>query len=507
MKKVFVLGIFIIFLFILISCKKPELRKYETRAVWMSRFEYAQDKTPEESQQYIKDTFQKFHNAGLNLVIFQVRGNGDAFYKSKYEPWSDLLSDRIGTDPGWDPLQFAIDEAHQYGMELHAWVNTFPAWKAENPLPPESEPLHPILAHPEWVVCDSSGQLMHPEAGYITFSPGIREVQEHVQNVVMDIVDNYDVDGIHFDYIRYPEGSVNMGYSHDSVSVVRFQSEESNPQKLGWEPWEREQVNLFVETVYNKITEAKPWVKVSAAVIGHHHDGVWNGYHSVFQDARRWMATGKIDFIFTMTYTQINHPTAPYTTAINQWKSMQYLNRAIFPGIATYKVGRQYKIGEIWKQVELVRNEGFKGMVFFSANSLLKLLDQLEEKYYPAMALCRPAEWKAGVSLVKPQEAQFELAGENIRISWRQQNDVNQYVLYRSENIEDPKNIIAILPGTKASFELKNSGSGLTFFITAINRVGLESKPVRVTQQKIAVGICDFRVPASSSLTNDKILP
>jgi len=489
MKKVFVLGIFIIFLFTLISCKKPELRKYETRAVWMSRFEYAQDKTPEESQQYIKDAFQKFHDAGLNLIIFQVRGNGDAFYSSKYEPWSDLLSDRIGTDPGWDPLQFAIDEAHQYGMELHAWINTFPAWKAEYPLPPKSDPLHPIIAHPEWVVCDSAGQPMHPEAGYITFSPGIPAVQEHIQNVVMDIVDNYDVDGIHFDYIRYPEGSVKMGYSHDSVSVARFKSEEYNPQKLGWEPWEREQVNLFVETVYNKIAEAKPWVKISAAVIGHHHGGGWNGYCAVYQDARRWMATGKIDYIFTMTYTQINHPTAPYTTAINQWKSMQYLDRAIFPGIATYKVGRQYNLQEIWKQIELVRNEGFHGMVFFSANSLLKLLDQLEEKYYPAPTLTQPADWKRGVRILEPGEVSMVQNSQGIKFSWKSEDDVKQFVLYHSEIIEDPKNIITILPGTSANFELKDPGTAHAFFITAVNRIGQESKPVQFQDKKISASV------------------
>ncbi|MCK4689947.1 MAG: family 10 glycosylhydrolase, partial [Candidatus Marinimicrobia bacterium] len=104
----------------------------------MSRFDYTKTiKThnPDSIKQYIKDTFSKAKNANLNMIFFQVRGNGDAFYKSNYEPWSNMLTGTLGKDPGWDPLEFATETAHELGLELHAWINTFPAWRGiEDPI-------------------------------------------------------------------------------------------------------------------------------------------------------------------------------------------------------------------------------------------------------------------------------------------------------------------------------------------------------------------------------------
>ncbi|HID38242.1 MAG TPA: hypothetical protein EYP36_01850, partial [Calditrichaeota bacterium] len=171
----------LIFLILLLfSCgEKTRPLKREVRAVWMSRFEYAQGKTAKQAKAYIRDSFQKFAAAGMNTIIFQVRGQADAIYRSQYEPWSNLLTDTLGKDPGWDPLEYALTEAHDSGLDLHAWINTFPAWKSEEAPPQKSQPLHPLLAHPDWLVCDSAGNPMKPSAGYITFSPGIPAVQEH----------------------------------------------------------------------------------------------------------------------------------------------------------------------------------------------------------------------------------------------------------------------------------------------------------------------------------------
>lgn len=468
------------------ACRPPFLTKYETRAVWMSRFEYAQDKTAEESQTYIRESFRQFHEAGINVIIFQVRGNGDAFYRSQLEPWSDMLSDHIGKDPGWDPLQFAIDEARHHGLELHAWINTFPAWRAQDSLPPASEPLHPLLAHPEWLVCDSLGKPMRPAAGYLTFSPGIPEVQEHIQNVVIDIVTHYDVDGIHFDYIRYPESSVERGYSHDSVSVKRFRSVEDNPLRLDWENWQREQIHHFVSSVYNRITALKPWINISAAVIGHHHGVAWDGYRAVYQDARRWLATGKMDMLFPMTYTPIGHPTAPYELALQQWQSMSHLNRPIFPGIATYKLGGQYTPKEVYHQIKLVRRQGFPGMVFFSAQSLLTILDQLEKKYYPKAALPVPCWWKKNVPMVQARHARLEEQSDTLILSWEPQPEARKYVLYKSTDIDNPDNILVIIPGNQHSLSLAKNGSRNDYYITAINRCGVEGPAVVFNRQEIA---------------------
>ncbi|MGH2566859.1 MAG: glycoside hydrolase family 10 protein, partial [Bacteroidota bacterium] len=227
--------------------------KREARGVWMSRFEYADDSSrsnPDRAQRRIREVFEQARRAKFNMVFFQVRGNGDAFYRSAYEPWSLMLTGTLGQDPGWDPLQFALDEAHRLGLELHAWLNTFPVWRGKTP-PAESTPRSVYLEHPDWLVCDSDGKPMPLNDGYVNVSPGIPAARQHVLDVVMDMVEKYDVDGIHFDYIRYPEESTARGYSHDSISVARFTSTEGNPKRLAWDHWQREQVNEFVIDAYN----------------------------------------------------------------------------------------------------------------------------------------------------------------------------------------------------------------------------------------------------------------
>lgn len=477
-----------LFLLVLPACKKPALKKYEIRAVWMSRFEYAQGKSSEESKAFIRNAFQKFHKAGINLILFQVRGNGDAFYQSQYEPWSNLLSDSLGKDPGWDPLQFALQEAHGLGLELHAWINTFPAWKAENAPPTRSEPLHPLLAHPDWVVCDSAGNPMQPKAGYISFSPGNPQVQKHIQNVVFDIVENYDVDGLHFDYIRYPEGTDKLGYSHDSASVMRFNDSLQNPEAYSHAVWQREQVSRFLTTAYNGITARKPWVKVSAAVLGHAHSAPWNGFYSVCQDARRWLSTGKIDLLFPMTYTAIHHPYAPYTQAVEQWRALRYLGRYIVPGIAVYKVGKQFTMREVYNQMELLREKEFPGMVFFSATNLLKALDKIQEKYYPAPTLTPPLPWKTGVPPVQVKDLRMQIdKGKELHFSWMADSTAWKFVLYKNKDINDPAYIVKIINGNQRNFSLSLPHSDGDYYLTAINRAGMESKPVRFKKYELAV--------------------
>jgi uncharacterized lipoprotein YddW (UPF0748 family) len=188
---------------VLAGCREIFTGKREARGVWFSRFEYA-GRDPEKARHRITEVLEKARRARLNMVFFQVRGHGDAYYRSSLEPWAEPLSGRLGRDPGWDPLVYAVDEAHRLGLELHAWVNTFTAWRGKRP-PPETVPPSPYLAHPEWLVCDREGRPMPLTEGYVYFSPGVPEARRHIIEVAREIVANYDVDGIHFDYLRYPE--------------------------------------------------------------------------------------------------------------------------------------------------------------------------------------------------------------------------------------------------------------------------------------------------------------
>jgi uncharacterized lipoprotein YddW (UPF0748 family) len=461
-----------------LSCSARQTGKHEVRAVWMSRFDYAEKKSPTESRDYITAELERCRKAGINTVIFQVRGNADALYRSTLEPWSALLSGSLGKDPGWDPLEFAIAAAHQRGMELHAWINVYPAWKAGTPLPPATSPLHPLLAHPEWVVRDVRGEPMNPKEGYITFNPASPGVRAHVIAVVEEIVGSYDIDGIHLDYIRYPDGAAKYGYSSDSDSLRQFSSSEGNPLQLNWGSWQREQVNLLVAEVYNRVTGLKPWVKVSAAAIGHISGTSWNGYHAVYQDAQRWLSMGKIDMIFPMTYTSTSTAAAPYRAAIRQWEAMLHYGRIIVPAVPVYKYGQKsYDLAEFNRQIRLIRGGSFQGVVFFSATGFAKVADSIGARHFTDPALPVPMFWKHADPPVAPRPLAANRKVDYTIVRWETAVRPALFALYDADKTGRMA-LIAVLPGYQTFCIVSKRQARKGVFVTAVNRIGMESEPV-----------------------------
>ncbi len=268
----------------------PPLPAKEARAVWLSRYDYcgvSPTHNPDSIKAYIAQVIKQAARANFNLIFFQVRGAGDAFYQPGLEPWGALLTGELGADPGWDPLEFALETAHIHGLELHAWINTYPAWRGSRP-PSATIPPIALTAHPDWVVADSAGQPVPLSDGYTNFSPGIPAVREHILAVVSDIASRYAVDGIHLDYVRYPDRARTSGLSRDSISVARFNSPAGNPQQLDWEDWQREQVTMLVTGVFNRLTAIDSSIKLSAAVLGSYVSTGWNAYRQGYQDPRRW---------------------------------------------------------------------------------------------------------------------------------------------------------------------------------------------------------------------------
>ncbi|MBN94340.1 MAG: hypothetical protein CL928_09745, partial [Deltaproteobacteria bacterium] len=239
-----------------------EVEPWEARAVWVTRWDYS-------SEADIATVFERAQDGGFNVVFFQVRGTADAYYESTYEPWAKRLTGTLGDDPGWDPLQAALDQGAARGIQVHAWLNTFPAWSGSDP-PTESVPRHPLLDHPDWVVVDGSGAAQDPGEGYVFFSPGNAEVRAHIAAVVGDLVDRYAVDGVHLDYVRYP----GVQYSHDDASETAFAATSG----VSRADWQRLQVIETVEGVQAAILETRPGTLLTAAVWGIYED-VW-GWNS-----------------------------------------------------------------------------------------------------------------------------------------------------------------------------------------------------------------------------------
>jgi len=321
----------------------------EARYAWFSRYEW-------NDRQDIEDEIANVADCNMNGVLFQVRGEADAFYISAWEPWSHLL----GNDyPGYDPLAVAIHEAHRQGLELHAYINAMPMWGQS--FSPASD-RHIWNAHPDWVMVDASDSAMSPTDptyAYAFASPGIPQFREHLNRVIMDIATHYDVDGIHLDYIRYP----GTAYSYDDSSLARFEREYGcGPDTCTgyWALFRRDLVTEVVEAAYDSVTALKPWVKLSAAVWG-----IFNtGYTSYYQDSHAWLEDGIIDFNCPMIYTD---NTTDFSNRLSSHATNKY-GRHVYGGIGVYLPDVTPQIAET--EIGICRSQGVEGQALFAAADL-----------------------------------------------------------------------------------------------------------------------------------------
>jgi uncharacterized lipoprotein YddW (UPF0748 family) len=269
----------------------------ELRGVWITRFAYT-------DRASLEGIIDRAAAANFNAVFVQIRAEGDAYYQSAHEPWSRRLTGVLGRTPSWDPLQVAIDRAHQHGMELHAYFNVFSAWHATQAIPAAEGPVqHPLTAHPEWLAVDSTGTNRDTE--YRWFAPGNPAVRAHIVAVATDLLANYDVDGLHLDRIRTP----GPDYSRDATSVARYDAARATDPALTWAGFMRAQVDAMVAELYAAVTATRPSARLSAAVWGIHTPlpgcNTSQGYGQYHQDSFAWTRAGTIDALVPMIYWPI----------------------------------------------------------------------------------------------------------------------------------------------------------------------------------------------------------
>jgi uncharacterized lipoprotein YddW (UPF0748 family) len=265
----------------------------EMRGLWVTRFAWT-------TQAELEGIIDRAAAAHFNAVFVQIRGQGDAYYDSNLEPWAQRLTGVLGRDPGWDPLQVAIDRAHAHGLQLHAYFNVLSAWNAgEVPPVAEGAAQHALRAHPDWLAVTSSGQ--NGDGEYQWFTPGNPAVRAHIAAVARDLLARYDVDGLHLDRIRTP----GPDYSHDAVTQAAFDADPS----LGWDGFMREQVNQMVADLHQAVAETRPTARLSAAVWGIYTPlpgcSTSQGYGQYYQDSRAWLLRGTMDALVPMIYWPI----------------------------------------------------------------------------------------------------------------------------------------------------------------------------------------------------------
>jgi uncharacterized lipoprotein YddW (UPF0748 family) len=353
----------------------------EVRALWVTRFDWT---TPSgASPSKIDEIVANAALAGFNTIYFQVRGEGDAYYRSYHEPWAQRVSGTFGQDPGWDPLAYMISRAHARGIQVHAYINTYPIWLGCTPPPEWVTPRHAyyrlVDAHgvssgrPRGLQWNSSGQVICSD--YMRASPASIFGDDLLLAVAKDIVTRYDVDGLHLDHIRYAWGA-----SCDPVSLCRYtyDSDSCSPVPAcplgsdGYKAWQRAQVNGTVRKFYQQIVPLKPGLWLSAAVwhtyIDYWHWGFSEGYHDYYQDSKAWLQEGIIDSISPMIYSwnPDTFPTWRWQTLVSDFQNSR-AGRFIVPGIG----GTAFdSFGEIEARINLARQIGTAGHAIFSYGQL-----------------------------------------------------------------------------------------------------------------------------------------
>ncbi len=430
--------------------------KYEFRGVWVATVvnidwpskSALSTKAQQDEIITILDGHQKL---GMNAIILQVRPAADAFYKSKLEPWSRYLTGNQGQAPKpfYDPLEFWIEECHNRGMELHAWLNPYRVvQKLSDPLTTD----HIAFQNPEWIL--KYGTRLY-------FDPGIPAVRDFTVDVVKDIVTRYDVDAIHFDDYFYP-----YPLKEDFPDTTSFSKYNRGFQPENIADWRRENVDIIIKKLNETIKAAKPWVKFGISPFG-----VWRNiaddpkgsntnagttnYDQLYADVIKWQENGWIDYLLPQLYWQIGHPTVDFEMLANWWEKHTY-DRAMYIGHGVYKsdsssTTKEWTMpDELPKQIELLRTiPEIKGSAFYSSKHFNRYLmgfqDSLKLSLNRIPAIIPPMKW---IDNLPPQPVlKFKKSGKKIK--WK--------VVETTNETDKPKQFIIYLNKQGTYFDADNS--------------------------------------------------
>ena len=435
----------------------------EIRAVWLTtnwKLDWPQKgKSVEEQKKELTNILDQLASHNINLVLFQVRAQGKAFYNSSIMDKSSYYNSRNN----FDPLLFAIEECHKRQMECHAWMTTFPVEKIS--MKNKSKP-----------------SFYKKVNGYWFLDPARQETKSLLKNIVSELVDNYDINGIHLDYIRYPD---NKKWIDDSDSYQKY------GKKKPKEEWRRENVNQIVTEIYDLVKSKKKWVQVSSSPIGKfkriHTDDKWTSFEDVSQDAILWVTSNKQDILFPMMY----YPEADFKRHYDYWVE-QAQGKYIVPGIGLYKTSEKDSAIsdlDITNELQFLKDKKSAGVAFFRTEQLLSGNAQLEKslnKLYAHPAKLPPLYWlDDNTNTNQPSlEAKINDSG-NLELTWvdgNEHSDGMTYNIYASPyqivDINQPQELlISNFRGNKLEIDYDKGEFGMYYFITSSNRYHTESKP------------------------------
>ncbi|HVG40578.1 MAG TPA: family 10 glycosylhydrolase, partial [Chitinophagaceae bacterium] len=482
--------------------------KRELRGAWIStHFNLdwpTASQTPAQQRTALISILEQHKATGMNVIYFQVRNQCDALYPSPIEPWSSTLTGVQGKDPGWDPLQFAIDECHKRGLELHAWLNPYRAVATASQAS-SFVPGHVAKQHPEWLLNNGST---------ITLNPGIPAVRNYIMSVITDITQRYDVDGIHFDDYFYPPAPFN----DDATYIADPRGFPATTTGRG--DWRRDNINLFIQDLYSTLTSLKPWVKFGVSPSGIYRSstnpaigsntsaGASQHYSAVYADTKKWLQSGWVDYIAPQVYWYIGQTGSDYKILIPWWNNQAINGRHIYIGQAIYKVNDAAQ-GAPWlersqipNQMRMNRDAAYQNVygeiafrTAFLRSNPLNVRDSIRLNIYKRPALLPAMAWKDNTSPPAPFELLAVKQPNNAYIlNWtkpaatsNEMDKVRQFVIYRSESpaidISDTANLLFITPTDVTSYTDNTTLASKTYYytVTAVDRLYNESIPSNVT--------------------------
>ena len=485
MKYTFV-WLLLLSIFLPMAAQSP---KYEVRAVWLTTIggiDWPRSTKADEQKQELTATLDRLQQAGVNTVMIQARVRATTIYPSSMEPWDVCMTGQAGRSPGYDALQLVVDECHRRGMECHAWVVTIPVGKWNKLGCQQLRKKYPKL-------------IRHiGEEGYM--DPEQPQTGDYLAEICREIVTRYDVDGIHLDYIRYPE--------------TWPKGRRTTPAAQ-----RRSYITGIVRKIHDAVKAEKPWVKLSCSPIGKHDDltryksGGWNARSAVSQDAQAWLREGLMDALFPMMYFQGNNF---FPFAID-WQE-QAAGRIVCPGLGIYFLDPRegkWTLPVVEREMHVLRQLGL-GHAYFRSKFLtdnVKGVYDFAARFDEVPALVPPMTWATDDVPAAPRQ----LSLDETRLSWDAVDDGSgaPYMLYNvygsltyPVDTDDPHNLMA----WRLTSTSLNVLPDRYYAVRAMNRYGLEGQAVQMAsgsevrpkpvsgKQLYRVGNSQLRLPRPSTL-------
>ena len=417
----------------------------------------------------------------LNAIFFQIRPACDAYYNSTLEPWSDGLTGVMGRAPApfYDPLAFAIAEAHKRGLQLHAWLNPFRAARLESKSPPAAN--HVTRTHPE---------LVRYYGSQVWLDPGDPESQNRTVSVVMDVVDRYDVDGVVFDDYFYPYPEKNLSGKEIDFPDATTWRKFGLATGLTREDWRRANVDTLIQRTGFAIKSVKPWVQFGVSPFG-----IWrpqnpppirglDAYGKIYADARKWLADGWVDYLAPQLYWPTTDREHSFPVLLQWWRSQNAKGRHVFAALSDVSAGAKFSTDEIARQISAVRSQSSaSGEIHYHLRSLVDnpaLAAGVRAQYAPPALVPRSPWIDAG----SPPKPRLSAATENAVTSLRWDSGVAAPARWWLLQIcADGNWTTEILPAPQSSRILQRITPD-AICLRAVDRLGNLSEPAVLVPRK-----------------------